>query len=96
MQTRMLINGALHEGADGLLPVFNPSTAEVLIEIAEATTDQVNQAVEAAAAAFSGWSQSSSKERAEALLRIADIIDQHAPELARLDGLEDRSRTGRR
>ncbi|WP_295474895.1 gamma-aminobutyraldehyde dehydrogenase [uncultured Pseudomonas sp.] len=85
MQTRMLINGELHEGAAGPQPVFNPSTAEVLVQIAEASSEQVNQAVEAAAAAFPGWSQSAPKERSEVLLRIAEVIDQHAAELARLE-----------
>ena len=52
MQSQLLINGQLVDGKGERLPVYNPATGEVLLEIPEATAQQVNDAVEAADAAF--------------------------------------------
>ncbi|MFC4864993.1 aldehyde dehydrogenase family protein, partial [Pseudomonas sp. MAHUQ-62] len=46
---------------------------------------QVDAAVRAADAAFPAWSQTSPKDRSTLLLKLADRIDAHAEELARLE-----------
>lgn len=85
MQSKLLIDGQLVEGLGEKLPVYNPATGDVLLEIAEATLGQVNQAVMAADAAFAAWGQSTPKERAEHLLTLADAIERHAEPFARLE-----------
>ncbi|TCV66174.1 aminobutyraldehyde dehydrogenase [Pseudomonas fluorescens] len=55
--------------------------------IHEATSEQVNSAVVAANQAFGQWSQVSPKDRSALLLQIADVIDQNAEELARLESI---------
>ena len=84
---QLLIDGCLVEGAGARLPVFNPATGEVLLEMAEATPAQVDEAVRAASAAFVEWGRSTPKARAEALLAVADMIEAHAESLARLESL---------
>ncbi|MDU6924106.1 aminobutyraldehyde dehydrogenase [Franconibacter helveticus] len=85
MQNQLLINGTLLSGEGEKLPVYNPATGEVLLDIAEATAEQVDAAVNAADAAFAQWGQTTPKERAEALLKIADAIERNADEFAKLE-----------
>lgn len=87
MQTKLLINGQLVSGHGESLPVLNPSTGEIVTMIPEAAPEQVDGAVEAAHQAFDSWSQGSPKDRSMLLLKIADVIDQNAEELARLESI---------
>ena len=87
MQSQLLINGQLVTGQGALLPVYNPATGEVVVQVAEASAEQVDQAVLAADAAFEHWGQTTPKERAEHLLKLADLIDSHAETFARLESI---------
>ena len=85
MQTQLLINGQLVAGQGAKQAVLNPSLGSTLVEIAEATPEQVDAAVRAADAAFADWSQTSPAQRSALLLQVADIIDANAETLARLE-----------
>ncbi|SEO57645.1 MULTISPECIES: gamma-aminobutyraldehyde dehydrogenase [unclassified Pseudomonas] len=85
MHLKMLIDGQLVEGEGERLLVMNPSLGCILAEIAEATPYQVDRAVKAADAAFESWSQTTPRDRSLLLLKLADVIDSHAKELARLE-----------
>lgn len=85
MQHHLLINGELVAGEGEKQAVYNPATGEVILEIAEASAAQVDAAVKAADAAFVQWGQTTPKVRAECLLRLAEVIEQHADRLARLE-----------
>ncbi|MFF3704069.1 MULTISPECIES: gamma-aminobutyraldehyde dehydrogenase [Pseudomonas] len=85
MQTRLLINGQLVAGEGPAHSVLNPALGSVLVDINEASQAQVDAAVRAADHAFDGWSQTAPKDRAAVLLKLADLIDAHAGELARLE-----------
>ncbi|MFK8331629.1 gamma-aminobutyraldehyde dehydrogenase [Pseudomonas sp. BJa5] len=85
MQTKLLINGQLVTGEGASHAVLNPALGTTLVEIPEATAAQVDSAVRAADHAFEAWSQTTPKERSLLLLKLADLIDAHAPELARLE-----------
>ncbi|MCO5317095.1 MAG: aldehyde dehydrogenase family protein [Microthrixaceae bacterium] len=61
--------------------IVNPATEEVVAQAPEASVDQANAAVEAAAEAFDSWSRTKPEHRAELLDRAADLIDEHAEEL---------------
>lgn len=87
MQHNLLINGELVAGEGETQPVYNPATGAVLLEIAEASPQQVNAAVEAADRAFVEWGQTTPKHRAECLLKLADTIEAHAQTLAKLESL---------
>ncbi|RJG09951.1 gamma-aminobutyraldehyde dehydrogenase [Pseudomonas cavernicola] len=85
MQTKLLINGQLVAGEGIGQAVLNPSLGTALVEINEASSAQVDAAVRAADAAFDSWSQTAPKDRSLLLLRLADKIDAHAEELAKLE-----------
>ncbi len=85
MQTRLLINGQLIAGEGEPLAVLNPALGSVLVEINEASEAQVDAAVRAADQAFESWSQTTPKERALLLLKLADTLEAHGEELARLE-----------
>ena len=87
MQHNLLINGKLVAGEGEKVPVYNPATGEVILEIAEATAAQVDAAVEAADRAFDAWSQTTPKTRAECLLKLADAISAQPETLAQLESL---------
>ncbi len=69
---------------------LNPATGQPLAEIALADEQDVNAAVQAAAAAFRGpWSQLVAADRAALLFKLADLIDAHADVLAELETLDN-------
>jgi aminobutyraldehyde dehydrogenase len=87
MQHKLLINGELVTGEGEPQPVYNPATGEVILQIAEASPAQVNEAVLAADRAFAEWGQTTPKTRSECLLKLADAIEAHAEDFARLESL---------
>ncbi|MBW4818391.1 CoA-acylating methylmalonate-semialdehyde dehydrogenase [Rhodococcus qingshengii] len=69
-------------GAAARADVYNPATGQVTGRVALATTEDVNAAVAAAAAAFPAWSATPPHVRARVLFRFRDLIEQHADRLA--------------
>jgi len=67
------------------MDILNPATAEVIARVPAGTAEDVDAAVEAAKAALPGWLDSTPGERAELLLRLADVLDANAEELARIE-----------
>jgi betaine-aldehyde dehydrogenase len=67
--------------------VLNPATGEELARAPRSSADEVDRAVRAARAAFGPWSQTTPGERARALLAMADLIEEHGEEIARLEAL---------
>ena len=66
------------------MPVLNPATEELLTDCPRSSEEQLNQAVQAAKNAFSSWSQTQIQERKEIVLKIADIVEANAQELAQI------------
>ena len=69
----------------GTMEVLNPSTGEVIAEVAHSTEADANRAVGAAKAALPEWLEATPAERAELLFKLADIIEDNADELAALE-----------
>ena len=82
-----LINGRMEEAREGLT-VTSPIDGKVLTTIAAGTEDDVNRAVAAARAAFPAWAKMAPAARKKILLKLADLIEMHALELAVL-GVRD-------
>ena len=80
---QLLINGKMVEG-DLTMDVLNPATEEKVADCPRASVEQLNSAVEAAKDAFPSWSQTSIDERKGIILKIADVIEANATELAQL------------
>jgi aminobutyraldehyde dehydrogenase len=85
MHTQLLIDGALVKGEGALEHVLDPATGATLVDVAEASLDQVNAAVAAAEAAAPGWAEIVPKERAALLLKLADRIEAEGPAYAKLE-----------
>ena len=86
-QTRgNFIGGEWRESAGGGVdPVLDPATGEVMAEVASSTAEDVDRAVEAAAAAFDAWAARPPGERALALWKLADRIEEHADDLGAVE-----------
>jgi aminobutyraldehyde dehydrogenase len=69
----------------GTMEVLNPATGETIAEVPSGTAADVDRAVEAAARAWPEWLDSTPAERAELLLKLADIVDANADELAEIE-----------
>ncbi|MEC5344552.1 aminobutyraldehyde dehydrogenase [Brenneria populi] len=87
MHDKLLIDGKQIAGRGEALAVFNPASGEQIASIAQADLQQVDDAVQAADAAFAAWGKTTPKDRAAYLLKIADVIEEHAGEFARLESL---------
>ncbi|KAI8341834.1 aldehyde dehydrogenase domain-containing protein [Chlamydoabsidia padenii] len=89
LQTGLFINNEFVAGAK-TIDTINPATAEVIASVQAAEQKQVDQAVDAADAAFKNvWSKTSSQERQRLLLKLADLIDRDAEELAQIETLDN-------
>jgi aminobutyraldehyde dehydrogenase len=85
MKTKLLINGELVAGAGTEQAVINPHDGKVITKIGEASNEQIDEAVKAAASAFKTWGQTTPQERSLALLKLADHIEQNAKSYAELE-----------
>ncbi|NBM15301.1 gamma-aminobutyraldehyde dehydrogenase [Streptomyces sp. GC420] len=79
---RNYINGEFQDAADGrTTDVVNPATGETYATAPLSGQADVDAAMEAAAAAFPGWRDTTPAERQKALLKIADAFEARAEEL---------------
>ena len=84
-----LLNGQPVTSNDHLLPVVNPDSGEVLLQLAESDAAEVDRAVAAAKSCFDGgsWSRASTAERQQVLMSAANLIRNEAETLAAQDSL---------
>jgi len=81
-----IVGGEWVDSASGeTMEVLNPATGETIAEVPRATADDIGRAVDAAKKALPDWLETTPGERAEALLKLADLLDEHAEELAQLE-----------
>ncbi|MFB6219275.1 MAG: aldehyde dehydrogenase [Halobacteriaceae archaeon] len=80
----LYIDGEFHEGGGEAIPVTNPTTEETIAEVPSATPEQADRALAAAGDAQREWARRPAVERGDALREMADVIEDHADELADL------------
>ncbi|NUR82840.1 MAG: aldehyde dehydrogenase family protein [Nonomuraea sp.] len=85
----LFINGEFVDGSGSSFKTINPATEETLAEVASASSDDVDRAVQAARKAFGVWSALPGAERAKYLFRIARLIQERGRELAVLESLDN-------
>jgi succinate-semialdehyde dehydrogenase / glutarate-semialdehyde dehydrogenase len=86
----LYIDGQWRQGADGrLIEVVDPSTERVIAEVPDAAMVDVEAAVEAAARAAAGWSQTPPRQRSEILRRCFELMTQRSETLAALISIEN-------
>src|SRR3989442_13593324 len=85
-RSQLFIDGEYIPAASGkTFPVLNPATNEVLVEVAEAGVEDVDQAVAAARKAFDEgpWPKMKTAERAKRLRAFGELLVKHRPEVER-------------
>lgn len=90
MDYRLWINGQWTESKGGArTAIANPATRETVAQVVDASKTDVDAAVQAARTAFydGRWSGKTPGERSLALLRLADLVQARAEELARVESL---------
>ena len=85
--TEMLIGSKFVAGTEASEAVVNPKTEETIVKLPDASTGQVDEAVDAATKAFQTWSRTTPAERSALLLKLADAIDAEAETFATLEAL---------
>ncbi|MDT9690952.1 gamma-aminobutyraldehyde dehydrogenase [Streptomyces sp. P9(2023)] len=83
------IGGRLRPGTSGdEHSVIDPATGESVYTYALASTNDVDDAVAAATAAFPGWAGATPGERSDALHRFAGVLAERAEDIARVESLQ--------
>lgn len=72
-----------------ILAVHNPATNEVVGQVPLSSPEEVDQAVQAAAAAFEGWRRTPAATRIQPLFRLKDLLEEHFDDLARVISTEN-------
>ena len=84
-KTQLLIGGAWRDASDGATyEVRNPATGAKIADVAEATREDLNDAVNAARRAFDAgkWGSTAASRRAKIVYKIAQLIGERAADLA--------------
>src|ERR1700692_2853330 len=66
------------------IDIINPATEEVLGRLAHASTADLDEAVQAAAAGFAVWRKVSAYERSKIMRKAADLVRERSESIARL------------
>ncbi|KEA63165.1 Aldehyde dehydrogenase [Marinobacterium lacunae] len=85
------IDGEFRPSISGdTFPAINPATEELLVDVASCDTPDIDAAVVAARRVFKAgdWSRAAPAERKRVLLKLADLLEQHADEFALIDTLD--------
>lgn len=90
-ETRAFINGDYAPAASGkTFDSINPANGKVLASISACDAKDVDRAAKAARSAFEAghWSRMAPRDRMKVLLKLADLMEENAEELAMLEVLE--------
>jgi aldehyde dehydrogenase (NAD+) len=79
-----------HASDEATMPIIDPTTEETICNVAKATVEDVNKAVNAAHRAFEDgpWARAHHEERAKILFRIADLIDERGGEIGLRESMD--------
>ena len=80
------VGGERVDTTDGRrMDLVDPATGEVFASAPVSGAEDVDRAYRTAATAFEGWRDTTPSERQKALLRLADLVEEHADELVRAE-----------
>ena len=88
----MLINGKWVNSISGkTFPTYNPATGEVLAQVAEGDSQDIEEAVKAARKAFDHgpWRRMTASERGRLIWKLADLLEAHTEEFGYLESLDN-------
>ena len=76
------VNGKLVDSAaTEFTELVDPATGKVTGRSPKSTPEEIDEAMQAAAAAFHDWKRTTPSQRQQALLKLADAIEEHSDEL---------------
>jgi 1-pyrroline dehydrogenase len=85
---KAFIGGELADAASGeTMEVIAPATGETIAEVPRCGAEDVDRAVEAAKKVLPEWLDKTPKDRSELLHKLADVLEEHAEELAQLESV---------
>ncbi|MGY1774180.1 gamma-aminobutyraldehyde dehydrogenase [Blastococcus sp. SYSU D00813] len=85
-ELRNFVGGEAVDTADGRrMDLVDPATGEVFASAPVSGPEDVDRAYRVAADAFETWRDTTPSERQRALLKLADLVEEHADELIRLE-----------
>jgi malonate-semialdehyde dehydrogenase (acetylating)/methylmalonate-semialdehyde dehydrogenase len=64
--------------------VHNPATSDTIVKVPLSSRDEVEEAVQAAHAAWDGWRRTPATERIQYLFKLKNLLEAHFDEIARL------------
>jgi 4-guanidinobutyraldehyde dehydrogenase / NAD-dependent aldehyde dehydrogenase len=91
IRTQAWIDGKPADAATGeTFPRINPATGAEIARVAACDVEDVDRAVRGARAAFDSgvWAEAAPRKRKKVLKRLAELIEEHADELALLETLD--------
>ncbi|MFR0674369.1 CoA-acylating methylmalonate-semialdehyde dehydrogenase [Enterobacterales bacterium AW_CKDN230030176-1A_HGKHYDSX7] len=83
-----LINGELVSRGGRTADLFNPSTGQVIGQVELADRATLQQAIDAAKAAFPAWRSTPAAKRAQVMFRFKQLLEQHEAAIAQLISTE--------
>lgn len=90
VQLHNFIDGEFRAPAAGrYLPLLNPATGQVFGQVPDSDAADVDQAVQAATAAFPAWRAVPAEDRGRRLVRLAELIDQNLEPLAQAESQDN-------
>ncbi len=82
---KMIIDGEKVDASDGrAIEVLNPATMEVIDTVPAATTEDLDRALNAAAAGFPAWKATPARERVAIIRKFCDLMRENIDELAQI------------
>lgn len=83
LQSRAFINNEWIDAVDNKsFGITNPATGGLIINVSDCGRTETEWAIEAAGAAFEGWSKRPAKERSDVMRKWFNLITDHADDLA--------------
>ena len=88
MEHKLWIDGKwVDSKGGGMMAVENPATGKKIAEVVNASPEDVDLAVQAAKKTFCDgrWSRLVPSERSKMIWKLADLLEKHAEEFAKLE-----------
>jgi aldehyde dehydrogenase (NAD+) len=90
LRTQLFINNEwVNATGNKKFPCVNPVSEEVITEVQEASSEDVDRAVEVATEAFQTWKNSDGSLRRNLLLKLADLVERNAERLAEVESMDN-------
>jgi malonate-semialdehyde dehydrogenase (acetylating)/methylmalonate-semialdehyde dehydrogenase len=89
MKLLNFVGGWCSSSATEYLPILNPATREAIAEVPLSPPQDVNRAVQAAAAAFPAWRRTAPEDRIQYLFKFKKLLEDRAEEIARMTTMEN-------